>query len=102
MIIVRGVNVYPQEVESALVVHPAVAEVAAVGIPDASGDESVRAFVVLEPGQSIKPRELIGFVRPSLASYKMPKDVVIVDELPKNALGKVLKRELREGAAKGA
>ncbi|MGD0272684.1 MAG: long-chain fatty acid--CoA ligase [Gaiellaceae bacterium] len=99
LIIIKGFNVYPQEVEAALVVHPAVAEVAAVGIPDASGDESVRAFVVLEPGQSIKPRELIGFVRPSLASYKMPKEIEIVDELPKNALGKVLKRELRAGAA---
>jgi long-chain acyl-CoA synthetase len=89
-------------VETALVAHPAVTEAAVIGVPDSSGDESVRAFVVLEPDQSIKPRELIGFVRPSLASYKMPRDVEIVDELPKNALGKVLKRELRESAAKGA
>ena len=102
LIIVKGFNVYPQEVETALVAHPAVAEVAVVGIPDASGDESVRAYVVLEPDQSVKPRELIGFVRPHLASYKMPKDVEIVDELPKNALGKVLKRELRASAAERA
>jgi long-chain acyl-CoA synthetase len=102
LIIVKGFNVYPQEVEAALVDHPAVAEVAAVGIPDASGDESVRVFVVLEPGQSIKPRELIAFGRETLATYKIPRDVEFVDELPKNALGKVLKRELREGATKSA
>ncbi len=98
LIIVKGFNVYPQEVETVLAAHPAVAEVAVIGVPDESGDESVRAFVVLEPEQSVKPRELIGFARPSLASYKMPKSVEIVDELPKNALGKVLKRELRETA----
>jgi long-chain acyl-CoA synthetase len=99
LIIAKGLNIYPQEVEMALAAHPAVAEVAVVGVPDASGDESVRAFVVLEPESSLKPRELIAFARPSLASYKVPRDVVIVDELPKNALGKVLKRELREAAA---
>ena len=102
LIIRKGLNVYPQEVEAVLIEHPAVAEVAAVGVPDASGDESVHAFVVLEPGQSIKSRELIAFARPSLASYKIPKEVTFLDELPKNALGKVLKRELREDAAKGA
>ncbi len=96
LIIAKGLNIYPQEVEIALAAHPAVAEVAVVGISDKSGDESVRAFVVLEPEASVKPRELIAFARPSLASYKVPRDVVIVDELPKNALGKVLKRELRE------
>jgi long-chain acyl-CoA synthetase len=96
LIIAKGLNIYPQEVELALAAHPAVAEVAVVGIRDETGDESVRAFVVLEPEASVKPRELIAFARPSLASYKVPRDVVIVDELPKNALGKVLKRELRE------
>jgi long-chain acyl-CoA synthetase len=96
LIISKGLNIYPQEVESALVTHPAVAEVAVVGIRDESGDESVRAFVVLEPEASIKPRELIAYARPNLASYKVPKDVVILDELPKNALGKVLKKDLRE------
>lgn len=99
LIIVKGLNVYPQEVEQAIDAHPAVAEVAVVGIREPDGDESVHAFVVLAEGQSVKPRELIGFVRPSLATYKMPKDVTFVDELPKNALGKVLKRELRESAA---
>ncbi len=98
LIIAKGLNIYPQEVEMALAAHPAVAEVAVVGIRDESGDESVRAFVVLEPESDAKPRELIAFARPSLASYKVPRDVVIVDELPKNALGKVLKRELRETA----
>jgi long-chain acyl-CoA synthetase len=96
LIICKGLNVYPQEVELALAKHPAVEEAAVVGVRDPDGDESVRAFVVLAEGQTVKPRELIAFARPSLASYKVPKDVVIIDELPKNALGKVLKRELRE------
>lgn len=102
LIIAKGLNIYPQEVELALAAHPAVAEVAVVGIRDESGDESVRAFVVLEPESSVKPKELIAFARPSLASYKVPRDVVIVDELPKNALGKVLKRELRETVARSS
>jgi long-chain acyl-CoA synthetase len=100
LIIVKGLNVYPQEVETAIDDHPAVAEVAVVGIREPDGDESVRAFVVLAEGQSVKPRELIAFSRSRLATYKIPKDVVFVDELPKNALGKVLKRELREAAEK--
>jgi len=96
LIISKGLNIYPQEVEAALITHPAVAEVAVVGIRDGSGDESVCAFVVLEPEMSVKPRELIAFARHSLASYKVPRDVVFLDELPKNALGKVLKKDLRE------
>lgn len=99
LIIVKGLNVYPQEVEAVLADHEAVEEVAVVGIREPDGDESVHAFVVLAEGASAKPRELIGFSRARLATYKMPKDVTFVDELPKNALGKVLKRELRESAA---
>jgi acyl-coenzyme A synthetase/AMP-(fatty) acid ligase len=87
-------------VETTLIEHPAVAEVAVIGIRDETGDESVHAFVVLAEGQSVKPRELIAFGRQTLATYKIPKDVTFVDELPKNALGKVLKRELRETATK--
>ena len=99
LIISKGLNIYPQEVEAALITHPAVAEVAVVGVLDESGDESVRAFVVLEPDTSVKPRELIAHARPSLASYKVPRDVVFLEELPKNALGKVLKKDLRDAAA---
>jgi long-chain acyl-CoA synthetase len=97
MIIVKGLNVYPQEIESVLVSHPAVAEAAVVGLDDGSGDEEIRAFVVLAPEQSVKRRELLSHCRERLASYKMPRDIEFRDELPKNALGKVLKRELRAG-----
>jgi len=100
LIISKGLNIYPAEVEAALITHPAVAEVAVIGVRDESGDESVRAFIVLEPEASVKPRELIAHARPSLASYKVPRDVVFLDELPKNALGKVLKKDLREMPAK--
>lgn len=99
LIISKGLNIYPQEVEAVLITHPAVAEVAVVGVREEDGDESVRAFVVLEPEASVKPRELIAHARPSLASYKVPKDVILLDELPKNALGKVLKKDLRETPA---
>jgi long-chain acyl-CoA synthetase len=99
LIIVKGLNVYPQEIETVLAAHPAVDEVAVVGVRDPLGDESVYAFVVLAEGESVKSRELIAFARPQLAAYKIPKHVELVEELPKNALGKVLKRELRETAA---
>ncbi|MGZ4461792.1 MAG: long-chain-fatty-acid--CoA ligase [Gaiellaceae bacterium] len=100
MIIVKGLNVYPQEIEAALESHPAVAEAAVVGIDDGSGDETIRAFVVLAAEQSVKRRELLAHCRERVASYKMPRDIEFRDELPKNALGKVLKRELRASLAK--
>ena len=99
LIICKGLNVYPGEVEAALAAHPAVEEVAVVGVRGPDGDETVQAYAVLAEGQSVKSRELIAFARQTLATYKMPKHVDFLDELPKNALGKVLKRELREMAA---
>ncbi|QNG20406.1 long-chain-fatty-acid--CoA ligase [Rhodococcus triatomae] len=97
MIISGGENVYPIEVESALVEHPAVAEAAVVGIPDAVWGEAVTAAVRLVPG-ALAPSagELVDFAASRLASYKKPRHVHFVDELPRNAGGKILKRTLRE------
>jgi long-chain acyl-CoA synthetase len=85
-----------------LVSHPAVLEAAVVGVKDSTGDEAIHAFVVLEEGAAVKQKELLAICREKLASYKIPRTVAIRDELPKNALGKVLKRELREIAAKSS
>jgi acyl-CoA synthetase (AMP-forming)/AMP-acid ligase II len=96
MLISGGENVYPAEVERALIEHPAVAEVAVVGIPHRRWVETPLAVVVTEPGAEVGEEELIAFCRERLAGYKRPSAVVFADELPRNAAGKVLKRQLRE------
>ncbi|MDI1447955.1 AMP-binding protein [Polyangium sp. 6x1] len=95
MIISGGVNVYPAEVEGVLHDHPAVAEVAIVGVPDEAWGERVRAFVVLRAGASVAPKELEAFARARLSGAKVPREFVFVPSLPRNPTGKVLKRELR-------
>jgi acyl-CoA synthetase (AMP-forming)/AMP-acid ligase II len=95
MIITGGENVYSPEVEQAVAEHPAVAEVAVIGIPDDHWGESVKAVVVLRPGQQATGQEIIGFTRERLAHYKCPRAVDIVDALPRNPVGKILKRTLR-------
>ncbi|HEX9494422.1 MAG TPA: long-chain fatty acid--CoA ligase [Candidatus Limnocylindria bacterium] len=96
MIISAGNNIYAREVEEALLTHPAVGEVAVVGVPDADWGESVHAVVVLRAGQEVEPRVLIQHCKDRIASYKKPRTVEFIAELPKSAYGKVLKRELRE------
>jgi long-chain acyl-CoA synthetase len=98
LIIVKGLNVYPKEVEDILLEHPAVAEAAVVGIQDETGDELIRAFVTLKEGAQVEKQELLKLCRGKLAPYKCPKDLEIRKELPKNTLGKILKRELRKPA----
>jgi acyl-CoA synthetase (AMP-forming)/AMP-acid ligase II len=95
MIISGGENVYPAEVENALAHHPALLEAAAIGVPDARWGETVKAVVVLRPGQQATEREIIDFARTRLAKYKCPTSVDFMDTLPRNASGKLLKRELR-------
>lgn len=101
MIISGGENVYPTEVESMLIDHPAVAEVAVVGIPHEHWGETVRAVVVLVPGQSVSADDLRRFARLGLADFKVPRSVVFVDELPKSATGKILRRLVRGAAPTG-
>jgi acyl-CoA synthetase (AMP-forming)/AMP-acid ligase II len=100
MIIRGGENIAPAEVENVLLSHPAVEEVAVVGIPDVEWGQRVAAFVVLRSGATASRDELIEFCRARLASFKRPEVVEFVPELPKNPLGKVLKRELRERVAR--
>jgi long-chain acyl-CoA synthetase len=95
MIISGGVNIYPAEIEGVLYQHPAIKDVAVVGIPDEEFGEQVKAFVELKEGAFLDDGELLDFARPRLASYKLPKSIDIVDELPRNLMGKVLKKDLR-------
>jgi len=95
LVIRGGYNVYPREVEEVLYEHPAVAEAAVIGRPDPKLGEEVVAFVALTPGASAQAQELVDFAKERLAAYKYPREVRIVDELPKGATGKILKKELR-------
>jgi acyl-CoA synthetase (AMP-forming)/AMP-acid ligase II len=95
MIISGGENVYPAEVESALSEHPAVADVAVIGIPDEKWGEAVTAVVVLRPDAQLTADELMAWSRQRIAGFKTPRRVSFVEVLPRNASGKLLKRELR-------
>ena len=95
MIISGGENIYPREIEEVLIKHPAVREVSVIGVPDARWGEAIKAVVALVPGQSFTEQELIAFCKENIASYKKPKSVDFVENLPKNNYGKILKRELR-------
>jgi long-chain acyl-CoA synthetase len=94
MIIRGGYNVYPREIEELLYEHPAVREVAVVGVPDDHLGEEVGAAIALKPGAEASPDELRDFVKERLAAYKYPRAVWLVDELPKGPTGKILKREI--------
>src|SRR5438105_15762295 len=96
MIIASGYKVWPREVEDVLYQHPAVREAAVVGVPDAYRGETVKAFVALRSGSSVTPEELVEFCRSRMAAYKYPRTVEIVEEIPKTATGKFLRRELRD------
>lgn len=96
MIISGGENIYPAELEGVIATHPAVAEVAVVGVPDANWGEIPRAYVVKKPGADLAEEEVIALCRSNLAGYKCVKEVRFVNALPKNAVGKILKKELRE------
>jgi long-chain acyl-CoA synthetase len=96
MIISGGENVYPREVEDVLYQHPAVLEAAVIGVPDSYWVEKVHAVVVTKKGVSTTAEELTAFCKKRIAGYKTPKTIEFVDSLPKNAAGKILKRELRE------
>jgi fatty-acyl-CoA synthase len=98
-IIVAGQNIYPVEVENALGAHPAVAEVAVVGVPDERWGEVVQAFVVPMAGQQLKARELMLFLRGKIADYKIPTKYEFLESLPRNPTGKVLRRVLKEKVA---
>ncbi|MET7611852.1 AMP-binding protein [Streptomyces seoulensis] len=94
-LVIRGrYNVYPREVEEVLLTHPAVVEAAVVGRPDAALGEEVVAFVVVRPEADADKAEIIAYCRERLAAYKYPRDVRLIEAMPKGPSGKILKREL--------
>ena len=95
MLFRSGYNVYPREVEEVLHEHPAVAEVAVIGIPHPELGEEVGAAVALKPGESATTDELRAFARDRVAAYKYPRYVWLVDTLPKGPTGKILRREVQ-------
>ena len=96
MIVSGGENIYPAEVESALFGHPAVADVAVIGVHDVRWGEAVKAVVVKKPDADITAGALLDWVRERIAGYKLPKSVDFIDTLPRNPTGKILKREPRK------
>lgn len=96
MIITGGENVYPAEVESGIYGHPDVLEVAVIGVPDQKWGEAVKAVCVPKPGHSIDPDSVIAWARERLAGFKVPKSIDVIDALPRNPSGKILRRQLRE------
>ncbi len=96
MIIAGGFNIYPREIDEVLYQHPKVQEAVAVGIADKYRGETVKAYIVLRPGEIATPEEIITFCREKLAAYKVPKLVEFRTSLPKSAIGKVLRKILRE------
>ncbi|MGY1638279.1 AMP-binding protein [Geodermatophilus sp. SYSU D00742] len=99
MINASGYKVWPREVEDVLAEHPAVRESAVVGVPDERRGETVKAFVSLRAGAEVTPEELIAHCKERMAAYKYPRQIEIIDELPKTVTGKILRRELRDQAA---
>jgi len=96
MIIRAGENISPEEVENALLTHPKIEECAVIGVPDEEWGEEPRALVILKKGETATAEEIMKHCRAELASFKRPRSVIFVDSLPRNSMGKVIKRELRE------
>ena len=94
MIVSGGENVFPVEIEELLVTHPAIVEASAIGVDDEEFGKRLRAFVVTVSGAEVSEADLKQFVKDNLARYKVPREVVFLDELPRNPTGKVLKRDL--------
>jgi len=96
MIIAGGYNIYPREIDEILFQHPKILEACSIGVPDAYRGETVKAYVVVKPGETLTAEEVIQFSREKLAAYKAPKMVEFIDALPKSAVGKILRKEVKD------
>ena len=95
MIIAGGYNIYPVELDGVLFEHPKILEACTVGVPDRYRGETVKAFVVVKPGETLTAEAVEAYCRKRLAPYKVPSQIEFIDELPKSAVGKILRKELR-------
>ncbi|SHJ31446.1 long-chain acyl-CoA synthetase [Desulfatibacillum alkenivorans DSM 16219] len=102
MIIASGYNIYPAEIDEILLLHPEIAEACTIGIPDEYRGETVKAWVVCNPGVELSEEQVMSYCKEKLAAYKVPKSVKFVDELPKSAIGKLMRREVRRMELEGA
>lgn len=102
MICANGENIYPREIEELLYAYPGITEAAVIGVPDPLRGQAARAYIVPLDGQTIDKKALKEYLQPQLAAYKIPRDFIIVDALPKNQTGKILKRVLRDEANNAA
>ena len=96
MIVAAGYNIFPQEVDEILFQHPKILEACAIGVPDEYRGETVKSYIVVKPGESLDKEEVINYCKQRLAAYKVPKIIEFIDELPKSAVGKILRRKLKE------
>ncbi len=96
MIISSGYNIFPLEIDEILFQHPKILEACTIGVPDAYRGEAPKAFVVVKPGEQLTKEEIIAYCKEKLAPYKVPKDIEFIDALPKSAIGKILRKEVRE------
>ncbi|MCK5694990.1 MAG: hypothetical protein KAH62_00015 [Desulfobacula sp.] len=95
MIIAGGFNIYPQEIDEVLMGHPKILEACTIGVKDSYRGETVKAYVVLMPQKNLSEKELIEYCRENLAAYKAPRSIVFIEGLPKSAVGKILRREIK-------
>ena len=100
MLLVNGINVYPREIEEVIYQFPGVKEAAVIGVPDARKGEQPVVYVAFNEGVTADEKALLQFIRPKLADYKVPRRIVILSALPRNATGKILKTTLRDMSAK--
>jgi long-chain acyl-CoA synthetase len=96
MIIAGGYNIFPREVDEILFEHPKVLEACTIGVPDRYRGETVKSFVVAKPGESLTEEEIVKYCQDRLAAYKVPKKIEFLESLPKSAIGKILRREIKE------
>ncbi|MCP4123645.1 MAG: long-chain fatty acid--CoA ligase, partial [Bacteroidetes bacterium] len=94
MIIAGGYNIYPRDIDEVLFAHPKIVEACAKGVPDEYRGETVKAYIVLKPGETMTDKDVIDFCKQELAAYKVPKIVEFMDELPKSAVGKIMRKDL--------
>jgi fatty-acyl-CoA synthase len=100
LIVTGALNVYPSEVEKVIQNHPAVQEVAVIGVPSEKWGEEIKAVIVLKEGQKVGADEIIKFCEDKLAGFKKPKSIEFIEKLPRNPTGKILRRELKERFSK--
>ena len=96
MIIASGFNIFPNEIDDVLFSHPKILEACTIGVPDEYRGETVKAYVVVRPGDSLTEQEVTDFCKDRLTAYKVPKQIVFIDAIPKSAVGKILRRAMKD------